>query len=765
MRVLRGNGISAAFRHCSVRGVVVTVSTTKKLLGSNNMVILDRIAWRIHRGTLCSLMSGLLLLPGFIAPVHAADDQTQSNQKPGSASSDDDLKEIVVVAYKITRGSVGSLVDAPIQDIPRNMEVITEQTLNDQLVGSTLDILSNWAGVERGSQSPGAEHPRVRGLEAYQFLEGSYSGGVIWDSAEFIGAGEIMTGPNSVQYGFLVQGGGAINYLLKRPQPDAYLDVLAQANSFGDNKYVFDANQPFADGTVGDGLRAIGVHESIASYENNSYHGERNSAGAMLTYSDILGIKSELDAEITRRDAPLPPTISFSTNPTARLADIDPANSTLQPWEHIERDGSHEAGKFSREIAGTWHAVADISNESQTVLDKTCTLTDPDATTGAGAYGCSTFGFQTYANRTWRLDVLGTFSVFGIENDVTVGASQLRQHLLLPNAFNAYDNPPYNANNLYNPVYLPNPTVPSSVSAFSQYQEWQWWTQEYFQDRIKFGEHWDLWLGANEGDNKVTLSDSSAILAKAHASGVSPSASLSYAPQETLRFYFTYADAIAPGGTAPISPQYVNSGEAFGPIRLRSYEAGAKWQIADITQLNVSLFDSQQALAFTQTLAPNLYEYTEKGLDRFTGVEINSVSKFPFGLTLDAGLTWLKPLQVDTGTAEYDNQYVPGVPRESVSLYAEYKLPQLQDLTLTGKVRYNSSSPLLPQGGYDLHGYTLTDLGGFYKFNLGNVDMSFHVIVQNVFNERYWSPYYSTITAGAPRTGVFALEGRFGGSK
>jgi len=58
---------------------------------------------------------------------------------------------------------------------------------------------------------------------AFQFLEGSYSGGVIWDNAEFIGAAELMTGPNSIQYGFLVQGGGAINYLMKRPASVGYL--------------------------------------------------------------------------------------------------------------------------------------------------------------------------------------------------------------------------------------------------------------------------------------------------------------------------------------------------------------------------------------------------------------------------------------------------------------------------------------------------------------------------------------------------------------
>ncbi|HEV7614225.1 MAG TPA: TonB-dependent receptor plug domain-containing protein [Steroidobacteraceae bacterium] len=66
-------------------------------------------------------------------------------------------------------------MDAPIEDIPRNIVAITEQTLRNQMVGSTLDILRDWPGVQRGSDSPGGEHPRVRGMLAYQFLEGSYS--------------------------------------------------------------------------------------------------------------------------------------------------------------------------------------------------------------------------------------------------------------------------------------------------------------------------------------------------------------------------------------------------------------------------------------------------------------------------------------------------------------------------------------------------------------------------------------------------------------
>jgi iron complex outermembrane recepter protein len=715
---------------------------------------------RLQGSAVCAYMAAAFLsLTGWAVSSHADTDAAADSKK----SNSDDLQEIVVVSYKITRGSVGSLVDAPVFDIPRNMVVLTEETLQDQMIGSTLDILENWAGVQRGQQTPGGEHPVVRGMTAYQFLEGSFSGGAIWDSAEFLGAAEFMTGPNSIQYGFLVQGGGAINYLLKRPLPNEYLDVTAQGNSWGDNKYVLDGNKPFDDGYAGDGVRVIGVHESIEEYEKGSMHGERNSIAAMVTYSGILGIKTELDAELLRRDAPAPEIISFSANPTGNIANINPRDSTLQPWENIGRDGYHLGAKLSRDIVGPWHAVADFADESEQVINKSCTLYDPNPVTGEGAYGCNTFGFQTYSNRTLRLDILGSFETFGIKHDVTFGSSQLRQLIELPPTFDTYGAAPYDANNLYDPRYYPQPYVPTSQSIFNEYRETQWWTQEYFQDRIQFDPHWDLWIGVNEGNNKVKLNDVAGLLAETHANGLSPSFSLSYSPIGTLRFYVTYADAISPGGQAPISPQYVNSGEFFGPMRLKSIETGVKWQVGSISELNLNYFNAQQPLAFSQELAPNEFLYTEEGKATYKGVEFTSVSKFPFGLTLNGNITLVKPLEVDTGTPDLNNKYVPGVSRESAAFYAEYKVPMVPKLGLTALVTYNSSTPLLATNGYNVSGYTLANLGGFYSHPAGDTDITYRMILSNAFDKQYYSPYFNTLSVGEPRTLTASVTVRFGG--
>jgi len=109
------------------------------------------------------------------------------------------------------------------------------------------------------------------------------------------------------------------------------------------------------------------------------------------------------------------------------LRSVDPRYSTEQPWEHLQRDGYHVGAKFSRNLFGSWRAVATYGYESESVLNKSCTLNDPNAITGEGAYACGTFGFAAYTNRTYRLDVLGSFDTFGIRHDVTLGASQLKQ--------------------------------------------------------------------------------------------------------------------------------------------------------------------------------------------------------------------------------------------------------------------------------------------------------------------------------------------------
>jgi outer membrane receptor for ferric coprogen and ferric-rhodotorulic acid len=118
---------------------------------------------------------------------------------------------------------------------------------------------------------------------------------------------------------------------------------------------------------------------------------------------------------------------------------------------------------------------------------------------------------------------------------------------------------------------------------------------------------------------------------------------------------------------------------------------------------------------------------------------------------------------VDTGDVTLNGKYVPGASRQSAAVYAEYRVANIPDLHLTANVTYNSSTPLLATNGYDISGYAVADLGGFYKHPIGDIDVTYRMILTNAFDTRYFSPYYSSVTVGAPRTLMLSFTARFGG--
>jgi len=50
-----------------------------------------------------------------------------------------------------------------------------------------------------------------------------------------------------------------------------------------------------------------------------------------------------------------------------------------------------------------------------------------------------------------------------------------------------------------------------------------------------------------------------------------------YKPIQSVTTYFTYADSLQQGDTAPTTSGVTNSGQALPPYRTTEYELGAKW--------------------------------------------------------------------------------------------------------------------------------------------------------------------------------------------
>ncbi len=130
-------------------------------------------------------------------------------------------------------------------------------------------------------------------------------------------------------------------------------------------------------------------------------------------------------------------------------------------------------------------------------------------------------------------------------------------------------------------------------------------------------------------------------------------------------------------------------------------------------------------------------------------------------MRLLGGVTFLDTELARTRNGAFDGKDAPGVPKTMVSLYGEYDLPSIENLTLTGRLVYSGSTFYDQANTQKVDGWTRVDLGARYKFERENgKPIEIRANVENVFNENYWaSSARGFLAAGAPRT--FMLSASF----
>lgn len=143
------------------------------------------------------------------------------------------------------------------------------------------------------------------------------------------------------------------------------------------------------------------------------------------------------------------------------------------------------------------------------------------------------------------------------------------------------------------------------------------------------------------------------------------------------------------------------------------------------------------------------------------GIELSAFGEPLDGLRLLGGVTLMDAELERTSTAANNGKDAPGVPKTAVSLYGEYDLPAVENLTLTGRLVYSGSTYFDAANTQKVDGWTRVDLGARYKFERENgKPIEIRANVENVFNENYWaSSARGFLAAGAPRT--FMLSASF----
>jgi iron complex outermembrane receptor protein len=283
-------------------------------------------------------------------------------------------------------------------------------------------------------------------------------------------------------------------------------------------------------------------------------------------------------------------------------------------------------------------------------------------------------------------------------------------------------------------------------------------------DTITFTDQWLLRLSGSQdwiwSDN---FTDKGAWKSGYDDNGFSVATSLMYKPYKNMTVYFTYADSLQQGDTAPTTGP-VNAGENLPAYRSTQYEAGFKMELSKVN-LSTALFRIERPFAYTDP-TDNVFRIIGNQVNY--GLELAASGEVIDGVTVYGGVTLLDPRLKDTGKASTANKQVVGVSNYQSNLFLEYRVPLVTGLAVNFNWHYTGNRPANDTNTTWAKSYNTFDLGARYSTKLGGVPTTWRFAVTNLADERYWSSVFpgningtggaSSVFLGAPREFKLSMQ-------
>ncbi len=239
---------------------------------------------------------------------------------------------------------------------------------------------------------------------------------------------------------------------------------------------------------------------------------------------------------------------------------------------------------------------------------------------------------------------------------------------------------------------------------------------------------------------------------KYNESAVTPVAGLVFKPMKNVSVYANYIEALQQGAVAS-GTDIVNQGQTFSPYKSKQKEIGVKYD-AGTLMMSAAVFTTSQPSAYVQNKVFGVFgEQTNRGL------ELSLYGVPTRGLRLLGGLTLLDAKQNRTFGGANDGKDAIGVPDTQLNMGAEWDVPGMRGLTLTGRTVYTSSQYADGANKQKLPSWTRLDLGARYTTTIADRAVTFRARVDNITDKSYWAsaggyPGAGYLVLGAPRTFV-----------
>ncbi|HIH4316332.1 TPA: TonB-dependent siderophore receptor [Morganella morganii] len=633
----------------------------------------------------------------------------------------------------------------PRNETPQSISIVTPQLIRDFNVTSVDDAVKFVSGVTQGNTLGGIEDGFVKrgfgsNTDGSVFIDGVRSNqGLAMDATtERV---DVLKGSSSLLYG-IMNPGGVINLISKKPQYQWQGRISGRTNSNGGGTGTIDVTGPLGNG-VAVRLIAERRHED---YWRNFGEDQHTLLAPSLSW---LGDSASFNVAYTENkfDVPYDRGTAFIGGSPIRI----PYN------ERIDDNANHAYGKnkrltaeYRQEFDGIWETGIKYawmqrrydSNEVRaTAINPETGIVTRRADANRG------FNHQTtYIG--W--DISGTPELAGMRHDITLGADYEKNETYKAWSFRGKPSKQFN---MYHPVYGESPVTTDKTAddAKSNLRATVYSSSLYAKDSIHLNDQWIVVLGGrlqrytqngSSGwiNHQTTLNDS--------GSEFVPQAGVVYKLTPELALYSSYSQSFTP------SAQVDDDGNVASTEKGQTYELGAKWQTTPTMLTTFALYriDEKDMSIFMNGLNRNIPKSRSEGAE----LEINGEFAPGWQIAANYSLNRTQIKEDNLKPQNVGNQLV-NAPRNMGSLYLTHTLtvPGLPgELRFGGGGRYVGKRAGDPENSFYLPAYTVTDAFAAWNGTVSGHETQLKLNVNNLLNREYYASSAGNlrVIAGEPRT-------------
>lgn len=649
-------------------------------------------------------------------------------------------------------GRLGVLGNQDMMDVPFSITSYTAKTMQDQQAHSIADVLANDPGV-RSSYGFGnfSETFVVRGFPlsgddvGYNGLFGIAPRQLV--AVEGLERVEIFKGASAFLTGVSPGGsgiGGGINlvpkYATAAPITQATIDYTSDAQVGGH----VDIGRRFGNAKEF-GIRvnalARGGESSIDKEDRQQrlftlgldYQGESFRINGDFGYQKQAVNQGRGPVQLTSTATALPPVPSSTTN-------------FAQPWTNSMLEDTYGTVRAEYDITKNWTTFAAFGAHHTNEFGNY-----GGATVGNDGFGTSSrltvpFKQDTY---TGEVGVRGKFATGPVKHAVSLSWSGLQSQKRT-----AYELSRSYATNLYDAPEVPRPatfltgnsmTDPAVTGRTNLNGVSIADTLSFLDDRVLLTggvRRQNIGVrGYGYNNGPVTYYSEAA---------TSPVFGLVVKPLQNVSVYYNHIEGLAQGPTPPT--RAINRDEVFPPIKSKQNEAGVKYD-AGTFGTTLAIYEIKQPTGVTQNDV-----FRVAGEQRNRGVEFSLFGEPMRGVRLLGGVAYIDTKVSNTGDANTEGKQAVGVPNYTLNLGAEYDLPFVPGLTVSGRYLQTGRQQVNATNTISVPSWNRFDLGARYAFKAAQQRYTVRALVENLGNKDYWSSAYGGyLVQGAPRTFKVAM--------